>query len=344
VLSHGFFLDETGRKMSKSLGNIVDPQEVVARFGADILRLWVSYVDFKADMPISEDLFTQVTDAYRRIRNTVRFLLGNLYDFDPATDAVPRERMLEPDRWAMHQLQRLVGRVTEAHESFEFHRVYHALNNFCAVDLSAFYLDMLKDRLYTSAAGGMARRSAQTALYHLVRAMAQLLVPVLTHTAEEIWQHLPGEKEESVQLSDWPLPELAWTDEALEAKWDRLLVVRGEVAKAMEIARNRKVVSQPLAAQVTIWATGADRALLEEVGGELASVLIVSQARLAAPEELQPEGAFTSEEVGGLAVYVQPAAGVKCERCWLYSPTVGEDAEYQSLCARCAATLKGEAS
>jgi len=341
VLAHGFFLDETGRKMSKSLGNIVDPQDVVRRYGADVLRLWVSYVDFKSDMPMSEDIFTQVTDAYRRIRNTVRFLLGNLYDFDPAA-AVPREQMLEADRWALHRLQWLLERVTAAYQEFEFHRVYHALNTFCAVELSAFYLDMLKDRLYTSAPASLARRSAQTALYHLAAALAKVLAPILTHTAEEIWQHLPGAREESVQLADWPRPDPAWVDPELGGKWDRLLIIRGEAAKAIEIARNRKLISQPLAAQVVIWAAGEERALLEETGPDLASILIVSQVRLAAPDEPPPEGTFASQEVAGLALYVQPAAGRKCERCWLYSPTVGADAQYQTLCARCAATLKGE--
>jgi len=342
VLTHGFFLDETGRKMSKSLGNIVDPQDVVARYGADILRLWVAYVDFKADMPMSEDIFTQVTDAYRRIRNTARFLLGNLYDFDPAADAVPREEMLEADRWAMHRLQALIERVSAAYEEFEFHRVYHAVNNFCAVDLSAFYLDVLKDRLYTSGAKSAARRSAQTALYHLAEVMARLLAPILTHTAEEIWQHLPGAHAESVQLADWPQVEPAWQDAQLAARWDRLLLVRDEVAKAIEIARTHKVITQSLAGQVTLWAEGEDRRLLMETGPDLAAILIVSQANLAAAGEPVPEGALRSSEIPGLAVYVQPAAGIKCERCWIYSPTVGQDAEHRTLCARCVATLKGE--
>lgn len=341
VLTHGFFLDETGRKMSKSLGNIVDPQDVVARYGADILRLWVSYVDFKADMPMSEDIFAQVTDAYRRIRNTVRFLLGNLYDFDPVADAVPREQMLEADRWAMHQLQTLIGRVTQAYEEFEFHRVYHALNTFCAVELSSFYLDILKDRLYTSAAKSLARRSAQTALCHLAVAMAKMVEPILTHTGEEIWQHLPGVKEESVQLADWPQVDQAWLDEPLAAKWGRLLILRGEVAKAIELARNAKLVNQSLAARVTLWAGAEDRALLEQVGADLVSILIVSQARLAAGEPV-PEAAFQSADVPGLAVLVEPAEGAKCERCWMYSPTVGQDPEMTTLCVRCAATLRGE--
>jgi len=336
VLTTGFFLDETGRKMSKSLGNIIDPQEIAGHYGADILRLWVSYVDFKADMPMSEDIFGQVIEAYRRIRNTARFLLANLYDFDPAAHAVEPAQMFEVDRWALHRLQQVVERVTAAYETFEFHRVYHTLNTFCAVDLSAFYLDMLKDRLYTSPAASRGRRSAQTALHGIVRALARLLAPILTHTAEEIWQAIPGAREPSVQLADWPQVEARWLDAALGERWVKILALRDEIALALEGARQAKLINQPLEASVTIYAPPEQQEVLAGLGDQLASVLIVSQACLA---DGAPPEAWRSEAVSGLAVVVERARGGKCQRCWQYQASVGKDSEHPGLCARCRRAL-----
>jgi isoleucyl-tRNA synthetase len=341
VLTHGFFLDETGRKMSKSLQNIVDPNAVAERYGADILRLWVAYVDFKYDMPMSETIFDQVVEAYRRIRNTARFLLANLYDFDPAADALAPRDMLEVDRWALHCFQDLADKVTRAYEEFEFHRVYHAVNEFCAVDMSAFYLDMLKDRLYTSAAASRGRRSAQTALYELAHGLARLLAPVLSHTAEEIWQHLPGEREPSVQLAPWGMPDARWVDAELGQRWERILRVRDEVNKALEQARTTGVVDQPLHAAVTIYAPDDEAALLRELGEELARVLIVSQAEVRAAGEAAAT-AVASTVVNGLAVEVGAAPGCKCARCWQVLSSVGANAEHPTLCARCAGVVTGE--
>ena len=344
VVSHGFFLDETGQKLAKSSasGNILSPIEVCERYGADILRLWVSYVDFKSDMPISEGIFDQVIEAYRRIRNTVRFLLGNLYDFDLARHAVTRDEMREVDRYLMHRLQTVVARVTEAYEGFELHRVYHTLHTFCAVDLSAFYLDMLKDTLYAAAPDGPARRSAQTVLYNLSVALCKLLAPILSHTAEEIWRHLPTGpgREQSVQLADWPQVDSIWMDDELGAKWEWLLLVRAEAAKAIEVARNQRVISQPLHAQVTIYAVGQAHERLSELGADLSSFLIVSEAMLNAEGEV-PSDAFQSETVEGLAIAVAQAPGRKCARCWLIRPEVGAGNE-EMLCARCASVVKGE--
>ena len=336
VLTTGFFLDETGRKMSKSLGNIIDPQEIAGHYGADILRLWVSYVDFKADMPMSEDIFGQVIEAYRRIRNTARFLLANLYDFDPAAHAVEPAQMFEVDRWALHRLLQVVERVTAAYDTFEFHRVYHTLNTFCAVDLSAFYLDMLKDRLYTSPAASRGRRSAQTALHGIVRALARLLAPILTHTAEEIWQAIPGAREPSVQLADWPQVEARWLDAALGERWVKILALRDEIALALEGARQAKLINQPLEASVTIYAPPEQQEVLAGLGDQLASVLIVSQACLA---DGAPPEAWRSEAVSGLAVVVERARGGKCQRCWQYQASVGKDSEHPGLCARCRRAL-----
>jgi isoleucyl-tRNA synthetase len=326
VLTHGFFLDETGRKMSKSLENIVDPNAIAERYGADILRLWVAYVDFKSDMPMSESIFEQVIEAYRRIRNTVRFMLGNLYDFDPAADAPAPADLAEVDRWALHRLGELTERVTRAYEDFEFHRVYHAVNDFCAVDMSAFYLDMLKDRLYTTAAGSRGRRSAQAALYALAGGLARLLAPILSHTAEEIWQHLPGAHEDSVQFAPWPAAD--GCDPELGRRWEEILRVREQVNRALERARTTGVVDQPLHAAVTVHAPQPQARLLRELGDELARVLIVSQA------EVRP--------AAEAAVEVAAAPGSKCARCWLVQTTVGEQAGHPSLCARCAGVITGK--
>ena len=341
VLTHGFFLDETGRKMSKSLQNIVDPNAVADRYGADILRLWVAYVDFKSDMPMSESIFEQVIEAYRRIRNTVRFMLGNLYDFDPERDAPQPHEMLEVDRWALHRLQELTARITRAYEEFEFHRVYHAVNDFCAVDMSAFYLDMLKDRLYTTVAGGRARRSAQVALYRLAHGLARLLAPILSHTAEEIWQHLPGAREDSVQLAPWPAPDERWRDDELGRRWEDILRVREEVNQALERARTTGVVDQPLHAAVTIYAPAREAELLRGLGDELGRVLIVSRAEVR-PAQDAPPAAYAGQSVADLAVEVAPAPGRKCARCWLVQPGVGAQPRHPGLCARCAGVIEGE--
>jgi isoleucyl-tRNA synthetase len=339
VLTHGFFLDETGRKMSKSLQNIVDPNAVAERYGADILRLWVAYVDFKYDMPMSETIFDQVIEAYRRIRNTARFMLANLYDFDPAADAVAPQDMLDVDRWAMMQFQDLAERITRAYEEFEFHRVYHAVNDFCATHMSAFYLDMLKDRLYTTAAAARGRRSAQTALYGLAQGLARLLAPIISHTAEDIWRHLPGRREDSVQLAPWPLPDAHWIDEDLARRWERILQVRDEVNKALEQARTTGVVDQPLHARVTLYAPQEIAETLAGLADELARVLIVSQAEVR-PAGEAPAAAFASAVVEGLKIGVAAAPGCKCARCWLVLTSVGERPEHPTLCARCADMLE----
>jgi isoleucyl-tRNA synthetase len=326
--------------MSKSRENIIDPQAIADRYGADILRLWVAYVDFKSDMPMSESIFDQVIEAYRRIRNTARFMLANLYDFDPAADALPPGQMHEVDRWAMMQLQDLADRVTRAYEEFEFHRVYHTVNQFCAVDMSSFYLDMLKDRLYTTAAASRARRSAQTALYNLAHGLARLLAPVLSHTAEEIWQHLPRSaapahdgREPSVQLAPWLLPDARWLDDALRDRWQQILRVRDEVNKALEQARSTGVVDQPLHAQVTLYAPDALARILRGLGDELARVLVVSQAAVRDAREAPAEAIASAVE--GLAITVASASGCKCARCWLVLPSVGANPEHPTLCDRC---------
>lgn len=342
VLTHGFLLDEQGRKMSKRLGNFVEPDDLMARYGSDIVRLWTAAVDFRDDIHFSEKSMGQVAEVYRRLRNTVRFLLANLFDFDPALHSVPREAMSPIDRWALHRLQQVVRQVTEAYSEFEFHKVVHLLNAFCAVDLSAFYLDVLKDRLYVPAPHDPRRRSAQTALYELAHTLARLLAPVLSHTAEEIWRHLPPQpgREQSVHMAEWPQVVEEWVDEQMGARWDRFFFIRSQVNKALEVARNDGTVDQPLQASVTVFAAQPDLALLESMGEDLASLLIVSQAA-ARPYEEAVDVARATQEVEGLAVLVEKAPGRKCVRCWLTRPEVGDNEKHAGLCARCVQVVSG---
>ena len=335
VLTHGFVVDADGRKMSKSIGNVIAPKAVIDKYGAEILRLWVSASDYQEDVRISDTILSQLSDAYRRIRNTSRFMLGNLYDFDPAKDAVPAGRMLAIDRFALHKLQLLVDKARRAYDVYEYHTIYHALYNFCTVDLSAFYLDILKDRLYTSPARSVARRSAQTALHTLVGTLARLMAPILPFTAEEIWQHMPAVpgKTASIHLGRLPEPDADLKDDRLAARWERLLQVRGEVTKALEEARVQKLIGHALDASV-ILSVGAELyAMLAPDAADLRSILIVSAAELRQDEVL--EGAWESPDVEGLKIQVQAAAGKKCERCWVHETSVGEIPEHPSICARC---------
>ncbi len=339
VLTHGFVVDGEGKKMSKSVGNVIDSQTIIDEYGAEILRLWVAAEDYTEDIRISEEILKRLVEAYRRIRNTSRFILGNLSDFNPATDAVPYGSMAEMDRWILHRLQEVIRRVRDAYEQYQFHVVYYTLYNFCTVDLSALYLDVLKDRLYTSKAASAARRSAQTAMTTLLDAMVRLLAPILTFTAEEVWLALPAwpGKAESVHLTQFPEVNEAWLKPELADTWKTLIAVKSEVAKAIETARQNKVLGHSLDAAVVIGAPGDLRTLLEKHREDLRALLIVSDVRIADAGEIG-EG-FKSADIAGLAVSVGRAAGVKCDRCWIYSETVGVSAEHPTICARCRENL-----
>lgn len=340
VLTHGFVVDGSGRKMSKSAGNVISPQEVIRQYGAEILRLWVAAEDYREDIRISREILTQLTEAYRRIRNTCRFLLGNLYDFDPGTHWVPDEELFEIDRWALHRLERLIKRVEKGYRDFEFHIVFHALHNFCVVDMSSLYLDILKDRLYTFHKESKGRRAAQRTLYEILKAMVKLMAPVLSFTADEAWSHIkkrPGE-EESVHLERFPEVPPSYLDETLEAKWDRLIHIRGEVAKALEIARKGRLIGHSLEAHVDIFADPELCAFLKNAEEELPSFFIVSAVSIC--EGTPPPDLFQSSEIEGLAVRISRARGGKCERCWNYSESVGRDPEHPAVCARCLDVLK----
>jgi isoleucyl-tRNA synthetase len=339
VLTHGFTIDDKGRKMSKSLGNVIVPQKVVGTLGADVLRLWVAATDYSNEMSLSDEILKRVTDSYRRIRNTHRFMLGNLYDFTPETDTVALAQMPEIDRFTLHRLQLLVEKARRAYDLYEYHTIFHALHNFCAVDLSALYLDILKDRLYTSPAKSLERRSAQTVLYSLVDALCRLMAPILPFTAEEIWQHLPAVpgRVPSVHLSQLPAPQTEQMDAQLAERWEQLLAVRSEVTKALETARAQKRIGHALDAAVTLSVDSECYAWLERYAADLRSIFIVSAVELV--QNTPIEGAFESTEIKELKIRVQPAAGEKCHRCWVHETSVGQKPEHPTICARCANAL-----
>ncbi len=341
VLTHGFVLDGEGRKMSKSLGNTIYPQEVIKQYGADILRLWVSSADYKADIRISNDILKQMAEVYRKIRNTFRYILGNLYDFNPATDRLPYEQLTEIDRWALLRLEQLKQKVARAYEDYEYHQLFHAVHNFCAVDLSSIYLDILKDRLYASSPASTARRAAQTTIYEILTALVPMIAPVLTFTAEEVWQFMPkmADAPESVQLASWPKDNPEYLDLALEAKWSGILAIRSELTKALETARRNKVIGHSLDANIAIYASGREGEQLQQFGSELAAILIVSGVSVQ-PLAQAPADAFRAAQGMELAAVISAAAGAKCERCWIFDPAIGSDDEHQSLCPRCAAVVK----
>jgi isoleucyl-tRNA synthetase len=344
VVTHGFFVDGDGRKMSKSLGNVITLDELLPKYGAEVLRLWVAAEDYTQDIRVSLEILDRLADAYRRMRNTFRFLLGNLGDFDPARDRQSYARLDEVDRWILDRLARLIGRVRRAYEEYEFHTVFHGVHNFCAVDLSALYLDIIKDRLYTSRADDPRRRAAQTTCYDVFTTLARLMAPILTFTCEEAWRHLPGARAESVHLERFPEAAREWLDETLKRDWDRLLEVRREVAKALETARNGKLIGSGLEAAVRVSHAPEDLPGLLRAKRELLPTLfIVSRVDL---ERSSPAASVTYEgqDIPGLVIGVDRARGEKCERCWMRSEHVGENAAHPTLCERCVPVVVGRGS
>jgi isoleucyl-tRNA synthetase len=340
VLTHGFFVDGEGRKMSKSLGNVISLDDLLPKYGAEVLRLWVAAEDYTEDIRVSWEILDRLADAYRRVRNTFRFLLGNLYDFDPTRHRQSYARLEEIDRFVLDRLARLVDRVTRAYEEYQFHTVFHSVHNFCAVDLSALYLDVIKDRLYTSAPDAPRRRAAQTACSDVFSALARLLAPILTFTAEEAWRYVPGAHGDSVHLERFPEVPLEWVDDTLKREWDRLLEVRREVAKALELARARKLIGSGLEAAVRIAQAPEDLPAL--LGGKrelLPTLFIVSQVSLGGGAAGVVH--YESQEIPGLVVDVERASGRKCQRCWLWREDVGAEARHPDLCERCVAVIAG---
>jgi isoleucyl-tRNA synthetase len=339
VLTHGFTVDGSGKKMSKSAGNVVAPQEVIDKYGAEVLRLWVSAADYRDDIRISQEILTHLAEAYRRIRNTSRYFLGNLADFNPETDRVADKDLLEIDRWALLRLQKLIQRIETAYDDFEFHVVFHSLHNFCAVDMSAFYLDILKDRLYTAKQTSRERRSGQTTMHAILSAMIRLMAPVLSFTADEVWSYMQeSAKAKSVFLASFPTVEEKYIDAALEARWDRILAVRGEAAKVLEALRRDKKIGHSLDAGVTLYAEPELNKFLTGYKNDLAFIFIVSSVEIA-KESDAPADAYTSDVVKGLKITAGPARGTKCGRCWMYQESVGTVKDHPEICSRCAGNL-----
>ena len=337
VLTHGFTVDATGRKMSKSVGNVVSPQKVMKSLGADIIRLWVAATDYRGEMSVSDEILKRTADSYRRIRNTIRFLLSNLNGFEPQDHCLQPQQMLELDRWVVDRALLMQKDVVEAYESYQFHLIYQKLHNFCVVDLGAFYLSIIKDRQYTCQADSVARRSAQTALYHVAEAMVRWIAPILSFTAEEIWRTLPGEREESVFLTQWydGLEQFnAEQDEQLDRQyWDQLIAVKTALNKELEKQRGENNIGSGLDAEVEFYCTGELKSQLERLGDELRFVMLTSYARVFDHANV-PDSAVTTE-VEGLSILVVPSKHKKCVRCWHLREDVGENKEHEELCGRC---------
>ena len=321
--------------MSKSAGNVVAPQDVIKQSGAEILRLWVAAQDYREDLRISQEILNHLIEAYRKIRNTCRFLLSNLYDFDPVQDRVPYGQLPELDRWALHRLGELILRVRKSYDDFEFHTIFHALNNFCSVDLSAVYLDILKDRLYTFRADSPLRRGSQTVLFEIVVVMTKLMAPVLSFTAEEIWRTLATQvggflKMSSVHLSEFPEVEPQWQDAALAERWERLLKYRSQVQGVLEERRREKVIGSSLEAHVHLTMDANTGMWIQNACRDLDTLFIVS--------EVTQE--HRSDAVLDFAISVTKSTHAKCERCWNYRKAVGTFSEHLTLCDRCVEAVR----
>ena len=333
VLSHGFALDGEGRKMSKSIGNVVVPAKVMNQFGADILRLWVASVDYQADVRVSDAILKQVAEVYRKIRNTFRFLLGNLADFNPESDAISYENLREVDQFMLVKLNELVKQVRNNYENYEFANIYHAINNFCTIDLSSFYLDFAKDVLYIEAKDQSDRRAIQTVLYESLLTMIKLVAPILSHTADEVWSFIPSVQEESVQLTDFPEEKELANAKELLVKWSKFMNVRDEVLKALEEARNEKVIGKSLTAKISLYVKDETKVLLDSIHENLQQIFIVSEFEVAGSFNEAPEQAIKLEHA---AIVVTKAEGETCERCWTVTTQVGEKEDHPTLCPRCA--------
>ncbi len=341
VLTHGFTVDGQGRKMSKSLGNTISPQDVMNKLGADILRLWVASTDYSGEIAVSDEILKRSADSYRRIRNTARFLLANLNGFNPETDMVKPEEMIVADRWAVGRALAAQADILKSYEAYDFHEVVQRLMQFCSVEMGSFYLDIIKDRQYTAKSDGLARRSCQTALFHIAEALVRWMAPIMSFTADEIWNVMPGKRPQYVFTEEWydGLFGLNAQDSMNDDYWATLLAVRGEVNKVLEQARADKLIGGSLEAAVTLYADDALAAQLNRLGNELRFVLLTSQADVK-PLSAAPESAVNSE-LDGLRIGFGKAEGSKCPRCWHYATDIGQDSEHPELCGRCVTNVAG---
>ena len=334
VLTHGWTVDGEGRKMSKSLGNGISPQDVIKEYGADILRLWVLSSDYQSDVSLSKDILKQITEVYRKIRNTARYILGNTYDFNPDKDMVNYEDLEEIDQYALLKLNDLVKKCTHSYDNYDFHEAYQAINSFCVVDMSNFYLDIIKDRLYTAKPESKARRAAQTTMYLILDALVKMLAPLTSFTAEEIWQYMPKggkEKVESVMLTDYPETNTKYENEELRTKWEKIVSIKEIVSKKLEEARAEKIIGHSLNAKVILYAENDMYKFIKENLSLLQIVFIVSGL------EVKEEQRTNEVKLG---VKIEQAEGEKCERCWMYSTSVGQDKENPTICHKCSEALK----
>jgi isoleucyl-tRNA synthetase len=342
VLTHGFTVDADGKKMSKSKGNVVAPQSIMKNLGADVLRLWVAATDYRGEMNVSDEILKRTSDGYRRLRNTARFLLSNLDGFDPATDCVDAKVMLPLDRWVVDRTFQLQKEVISAYDEYHFQKIYQKVHHFCAMDLGSFYLDIIKDRQYTAKTDGLARRSAQTAMYHVVEALARWLAPITSYTADEIWQYIPGERSDSIFLETWyeKLFELD-ADTAMDrAFWEKIMLVRAAVSKEIESVRSKGDIGSSLNAEVELYCNDEYFTTLNLLSSELHFIFITSGASLA-DEKFCPEDAIQTE-VDGIRLKVTASEHEKCVRCWHQSYDVGENKEHPELCGRCVDNIDGE--
>ena len=342
VLTHGFFVDAEGKKMSKSVGNTVAPEKIFQQYGADILRLWVAATDYRGEMTVSEEIFKRVADAYRRIRNTARFMLANLNGFDPSLDQVSSENLLALDYWIIRQSQILQKEVIDHYHAYNFLNVYQKLHNFCVIELGGFYLDVIKDRQYTTQTDSLARRSTQTAMYHILEMLSRMIAPILSFTADEIWQNIPGKRAISVLLTDFSdsVTEFAEAQNFSDQFWRQIMVVKTAVNKELESKRAEKQVGSGLSAEVYLYCDQELEAMLNQLGQELRFVLIVSHTFIHSLDSAHDEAVDT--DIPGLKLYVSPSIHTKCERCWHHSEDVGEVTEHPALCRRCIENIEGE--
>jgi isoleucyl-tRNA synthetase len=340
VLTHGFAVDAQGRKMSKSVGNVVAPQKVMNTLGADILRLWVAATDYRNEMTVSDEIFKRTADSYRRIRNTARFLLANMAGFEPKEHAVELGEMLAMDRWIMHRAAELQDEIVAAYEAYQFHLIYQKLHNFCVLELGGFYLDIIKDRQYTTKANSLARRSAQTAMYHIAEALTRWIAPILSFTADELWEHLPGQRSGTVFAAEWyqGLSRMDADAEMDSDFWETVQSVKSAVNKVLEGAKKEGLVGGSLATEVTLFCDESLMNSLVKLGDELRFVLISSAARLA---PLSAANEAVATDVDGLQVRVAASDGEKCSRCWHHREEVGQSLEHPELCFRCIDNVDG---
>jgi isoleucyl-tRNA synthetase len=327
VLTHGFVMDENGRKMSKSLGNTTAPQDIIKQSGSEILRLWVSMVDYRYDMNISKEALARAVESYRKFRNVIRVLVANLYDFDPKDDALPKARMLEIDRWALARYADATDRIVKAYDEYDYPQIFQIANQLITVDLSAFYIDVTKDRMYTFGAKSDARRSGQTAMYTIVDGLARLLAPILSVTMDELWRMLPGQREESVHMALFPQQLDQWKDDALLERWSKLAEVRDQVNLQLEEKRKEKTIAANLSARVVIETEGDTATLLNEYRDFLPTLFGVSEVELNVEAGLQTR------------LRVERATGTKCDRCWRYVAAVSSEPDRAGLCSRCVEAL-----